>query len=445
MHNRTFYWLTQQWRFWLYVAVSCLQTMGFAQPLIAVNSVVLDQPLNDITYDTTRQQLLLTIPSTDLQYGNSVGFFDPVTLTMDTFIFVGSEPGPMDLTDNGQYAYVGTDGSGTVKKLDLNTFEIVSSTHMGYDFGGDAQKASRISCQPGNDAVFAVVKVDAIGSSSPTTIDVYENGMSVYGSSSGPRCDQIRFKPNAPDRLVGTEHEGSVDRFWTIAVLPGEVDPINATNTFFDGPEGGLSVFGDLALTDRGTVIDISADVPVLLGNCTVPAGVSNSAACVDHYQGRICIAFRSPSNSSTLRVVRFDMNTFEAVDQFDVPLTSSVQHIHEVLCWGPGTRYAIHVDDDELVIVNGEVVPTAAPAALHTVDAPRLVQDGNELRAQCDGPVDLQMWDIQGRLIASSAANGRISLATVATGTYVVRFISAGRALGAQKWTFGGMSSTRY
>lgn len=404
-----------------------------AQTSLNVSVTVLVQPVREMLCDSTRLLLLLAIPGNDLTSGNSIGFFDPTLLSITDVVFVGSEPGPIDITDDGAFAYVGLNGSGLVRKVDLNSMSVLSSVHMGYYLNAFPLRAWSVAAKPGTDEVFAVIKAELQEWVDPEGVDVYASGVPLIGQSGLSSGDDVRFKPNAPDRLVLVEYAGAQSKISTIAVEDEGLVFLNSQVGLFTGSSGRVSVSGDLALTDDGTLFDIAQDVPVVLGSCTLPPVNLATRACLDPYEDRICVAFRDPLIAQRLRVMRFDRATFQAVDQFEVELTSPIARIGQILCWGPGTRYVVSVDDEELIVVDGVNIGTAVPQWAQ--ETPWLNREGDYLIANENGPVRFDLCDVQGRVLRVSDGSGRLPIGGVAVGTYLVRFYSGTRPIGVRKW----------
>src|ERR1035437_7615084 len=99
-------------RFKLIVILFLLFTNLYAQ-LNNGTVRILFQYANDMTFDSTLSQIIISIPSKDNLHGNAIGFVNPDSVVLSEHYFIGSEPNPIALTDNQHYLYVGMDGSKT--------------------------------------------------------------------------------------------------------------------------------------------------------------------------------------------------------------------------------------------------------------------------------------------------------------------------------------------
>src|SRR5438309_4548406 len=95
--------------FWLLLA-----TTAGAEPIRPVSL-----PTNDLVYDPITRRIYASVPSSAGSIGNSVTAIDPVTGQVGPSTFVGSEPGKMALSDDGQYLYVALDGAAAVRRFNL--------------------------------------------------------------------------------------------------------------------------------------------------------------------------------------------------------------------------------------------------------------------------------------------------------------------------------------
>src|SRR2546425_8167438 len=74
---------------------------------------------NDVIYDKNTAALYVSLPSNVGSNGNSVAPVNPITGDLGPSVFVGSEPGKLAVSDNGQYLYVGLNGAAAVRRLDV--------------------------------------------------------------------------------------------------------------------------------------------------------------------------------------------------------------------------------------------------------------------------------------------------------------------------------------
>src|ERR1700693_5673126 len=63
-------------------------------------------PANDLVYDRVRQRVYASLSRSAGRLGNSVVPIDPLLEPVGPPLYVGSEPGKLALSDDGQYLYV---------------------------------------------------------------------------------------------------------------------------------------------------------------------------------------------------------------------------------------------------------------------------------------------------------------------------------------------------
>jgi hypothetical protein len=84
-----------------------------------VRKVALDT--NDMVYDPHSKRVYASIGSRVGKTGNSITVVDPKTGAIGPSIFIGSEPGRLALSDDGQYLYVLLDGANAIRRFDIRT------------------------------------------------------------------------------------------------------------------------------------------------------------------------------------------------------------------------------------------------------------------------------------------------------------------------------------
>ena len=100
-------------------------------PAAPAGVCVVNLTTNDLVYNPVTAKIYASLPSNPVvagsNPGNSIVAIDPLTGAMDTPIFIGSEPGKLALSDNGQSLFVGLNGAAAVRRLDIPTK--LSKTH----------------------------------------------------------------------------------------------------------------------------------------------------------------------------------------------------------------------------------------------------------------------------------------------------------------------------
>ncbi|HEX8209948.1 MAG TPA: IPT/TIG domain-containing protein [Longimicrobium sp.] len=299
---------------------------------------------SDLAWDAARGLLYLSIPSTGGALANSVVAVDPMTLQVTRSVFVGSDPGRVARSDDGQYLYVGLNGANAVRRVDLGTF--TAGLQWSLPAG---QIAGDMEVAPGQANTVAVSRYRPRFSPLLDGVTVYDAGVARPNSSPGHTgASRIEFSDSA-SVLYGSDLDQST--FYTLAVDASGARHLNATpdmihplySDIVRGP-------GRIYSTD-GSVID--ADRRVRLG--TLERGLS---LAVDPALGRVFV-LRDPIPTGN-GIAVYDLNTFQLLGTV---LVSNLAFHHpaarsaRLLRWGrDGLAF---LDQDELVIIR---TPIAAP-----------------------------------------------------------------------------------
>jgi DNA-binding beta-propeller fold protein YncE len=139
---------------------------------------VLNIPVNDIAYDKVSKKLFASIPSVAGLSGNSVTEIDPVTATLGTSVFVGSEPNKIAVSDDGQTVYVGIDGAASVRRVDVASHTATTQFRLGsVPFDGTPFTAADMIVVPGNANAVAVARMQPGLSPPGKGVVIYDNGV----------------------------------------------------------------------------------------------------------------------------------------------------------------------------------------------------------------------------------------------------------------------------
>ncbi len=138
------------------VAATCL-VGGHGLPAHAVMAITtrLDLLVSDIVYDPGRDVIYTTVDPEDENHPNQVVTIDPDTHEVVAGTSFGTEPGALALSPDGERLYVGIDGQGTVKRIDLPGFTQAWSMVLG-SYNGNTMLAGDIAVMPGTDDTIAV-------------------------------------------------------------------------------------------------------------------------------------------------------------------------------------------------------------------------------------------------------------------------------------------------
>jgi sugar lactone lactonase YvrE len=288
-----------------------------ASPAQNVRSISLRA--NDLVWDANTRKLYATIPSSVGAGGNSIRSIDPDTLEVGPAVFLGSEPGPMAISGDGRYIYVGLTGAPKVRRYDVATATAGMEFPLGSDSFTGAYYAEQIEVQPGNPDVVAVSRRNVGFSPRHEGVVVYDNGVPrVRSTPDHTGANVIEFGPN-PNRLYGYNNETTGFNYYRMIV---DAEGVRVEDDFdsFDGPL--LSGFGVDIEYDNGRIYATSGRV--IDAEAKIPVGTFAASGPVrpDSALGRVFFATGGDSFGTTAGTVvlkAFDPATFIEVDSLTI------------------------------------------------------------------------------------------------------------------------------
>nr|WP_255484113.1 IPT/TIG domain-containing protein [Granulicella sp. 5B5] len=162
------------------ISIATPENMGQASATAGFNTY-LALPINDLAYNTTDGLLYATIAGTGGQgLGNSLVGIDPVTGSIRRTIFVGSEPTRLALSTDGTQAFVGLNGAGAVRQVDLTTGVAGIQFSLGGTQGvyNPPYTAAALAALPGQPNSVAVYGTNGV-------VTIFDSGVARPKTSSG--------------------------------------------------------------------------------------------------------------------------------------------------------------------------------------------------------------------------------------------------------------------
>ena len=160
--------------------------------------------------------------------GNSIAKIDPVTGQVESFVFVGSEPGKLALSDDGHTLYVTLEGAAAVRKFDITTqtagqqFALGDSTSNGPFFVND------LAVAPGQPNVVAVARKNVTSQPNFEGVAIYENGVRRPVTTPGHTgSDFIAFSAASSTLFGSSAGGGGIE---TMSVTPAGVSVVSTVS-----------------------------------------------------------------------------------------------------------------------------------------------------------------------------------------------------------------------
>lgn len=118
----------------------------------------LDIESNDIAYDKVSGKLFASVPSDAQRYADHVVVINPISAQVEAAIPVGTNPGALAVSDDGQFLYAGLGGNpGSIRQISIPTLSAGAEWTLSNGPGtATARYAHDIAVQPGHSEVVIV-------------------------------------------------------------------------------------------------------------------------------------------------------------------------------------------------------------------------------------------------------------------------------------------------
>jgi hypothetical protein len=217
-------------------------------------TVYLGLPANDLVYSASTQLLYASVPSSGgSTYGNSIVPIDPNTGVLGTPIYVGSEPGRVGLSSDGNSLWVALNGTAAIRQVNLTTqtagLQFGTGVSSNYYYSGSQAPVQEIAVMPGTPNTIAVL--------TPSTTQSYNSVVTIYDSGVA--------RPNTADAFS----------FCCTAITGIAFDPTGA-NLYLAGGGYGKATVGSTGLTGQVELNNnvTSNDLKVDSGRAYLTSGI---------------------------------------------------------------------------------------------------------------------------------------------------------------------------
>lgn len=356
---------------WRWLVACCLGALVCSNPVGAADSVrQLDLITNHLEYDAARGVIYASVPSRAGALGNTVVSINPASGEIVRSVYVGSEPGPMSLSDDGQFLYVALTGASAVQRVNLLTGQPDLHIELGKAPDGGNNIPVEVLALPNSPHSVAVAVGTGLGGS--YGIAVYDDGMQ-RGRVSGDSGTRHLVSGLLQSRL----YDVTVNQIRRFAVGAAGATEAGSSGTayLFDLQQ---SVYRNgWVYTPAGAVFD--AETGTQVG--TYQVGSSNSPLRPDPETGRF-FAVRPSSTGTQWEVTVFDHHTF-------VPIATKTLGSYtgfnifagDLVRWGTD-GLAFRTTDGKVYLVQTDLVPPplASVALRVAINAPDSAPAGTDL-----------------------------------------------------------------
>jgi hypothetical protein len=316
---------------------------------------------NDLVVEPNTQTIYASVPSRAGAGGNSLTPVNPFEGTAGTPVFVGSEPGPLAVSDDGSYIYVGLTGAGAVRRFDVAARAADIQFQVAKDHPDGPLYVRDLAVMPGSPRTVAVSR-RASGGFSPDYrgVAVYDDGVpraKVEGNY--PGSYGIEFS-DSPTLIYGMGDTG----LHRLSVDASGVTRASTTQT-------SISAFKFAAgriYTSTGQVIDPANGAVV--GAYNDPGRAFSTFVLPDPASKRTYFisdnGLYNGSENATATIRAFDQQTFLPVGSLNVSgLTGAVTAF---VRWG--ARGLAFSAGGQLYLIETPLVPSSGPAPTTTPSA---------------------------------------------------------------------------
>jgi hypothetical protein len=289
----------------------------------------IDLIANDLIYDPSRQRIYASVPSSAFSDGNSIVVIDPASGTVESHVFVGSEPRKLALSDDGQYLYVGLDGSAAIRRVNLGTMTADILIQLGNDSFFGPLFAEDIEVLPGAAHSIAVSLRNSGFSPRHMGVAIYDDAVrrtDVTGVHTGSNV--IEFGATAA-RLYGYNNETTEFGFRRMTVSASGVAVDDVQNNLISGFDVDIKYAGGKLFATSGAAIDPEART--LLGTFTFSTSFTIAASvCPDVVNERV---YFLTGTSGDWHIESFNSSTFTPAGSLSIP--DNTMSIGSLIRWG--------------------------------------------------------------------------------------------------------------
>jgi len=302
---------------------------------------------NDIIFNPSNNRIYFSTPSTATG-GNSLQYLDPNTLELSAPAWIGSEPGKLAISADGQTIYAVLDGAYAVRRFDV----VANSPGQHYFLGADSTtryKARDLAVSPDDANVFAVSRFKPGVSPPGGGVAIFRNGTQLPNVTPGhsDSSDYLAFS-DSESLLYGT---GQYSGLKTINV---SINGATVATSSSIAAGGQIKYQNGRIVSSLGHVIDTSTRT--LLG--TFP-NANSSAFALDVEHGRAYYVVRDEPSSSVWHIRAYSLATFTQIGSLTVGNFTGVPT--SLVRWG-SNGLAFRTSGGQLFVVQTGLVPTGEP-----------------------------------------------------------------------------------
>ncbi len=319
----------------LWIPPNKLESFGPGSTVAGVTEISLTT--KHIVYDEARQILYASVPANAPTQSNSIVSINAHSGSLGPPISIGTNPGRLVLSKNGEYLFASLDGSGSVQRFELASHALGPEFNLGINELGDINLAEDMESVPGQPMSLAI---STEGNFNHSGVAIYDNGVRRANQiGRNIQINLIEFGANA-SILYGVNNKNTEAGFRTLAVDNNGVS-LASTISYALGSPRELEFLNGLLYTNDGLIYD--PEKQELVGKFPLPNG--GSSVALDPAAGRAY--FISGTGSYEVLVAAYNLSNFAQVSSLKIPLgySSTPYTLEDLTLCGTGTL-AFRIDD---------------------------------------------------------------------------------------------------
>lgn len=281
---------------------------------------------NDLVYDAKTNAIYASVRGSAGERGNTITRIDPLAGTIGASIFVGSEPGKLARSGNGEYLYVALNGAGAVRRFDLGSQTAGLQFGLGSDSFSGTFFAEDIEVLPGSAGSVAISLRNKNFSPRHEGVAIFDEGVKRPTQTPGHTGSNVIEFGGSASTLYGYNNETSEFGLRKMAVDAGGVTVASVKQNIISGYNVDIRYDNGLLYTTTGAIVDPEAGT--LLG--TFPDIGFNGNVRPDSARNRV---FFVTGRGSSLTLRAYDSRTFTLVGS--LPISGAKGEASSLVRWG--------------------------------------------------------------------------------------------------------------
>lgn len=305
-------------------------------------------PNNDMVYVSTHDRLYLTTSSTS-SHGNSLCIIYPYFGTIDTCIFLGSEPNVMALTEDEKFIYIGMLGSPEIVKFDVEENMIETRFSLGSDPFFGANLAEDIVVLPGTNHSIIVSLMNTGISPRHRGVVMYDNGVARAKMTQEHTGSNILTTTPYNGKIYGYNNETTEFGFRNLIVSDSGLTEGYVYSAMINGFGTNMEAQDSFIYSSLGQVLNVNGDTPRLVGKYDV---FLEWQSAVEPAIDSNVVYFITLNHQNRYNLYTFDKSTFLQMSHREVQGTLSGV-MDNLIQWGYHGKLAVNTSDGVMILRN--------------------------------------------------------------------------------------------